>query len=66
MFLLDPAEQRALLSAGSAAPVAAPPTAEHHAKPRKQRVKMHHRRIVSRAILGRNVAASLRQIVSGL
>jgi hypothetical protein len=66
MFLMDPAEQRALLSAGSAAPATAAPTAEHHAKSRKQRPKMHHRRVVSRASLGRSAAAGLRKLVSGL
>ena len=66
MFLMDPAEQRALLSTGSAAPAPAAPTAENHARSRKQRVKTHHRRAVSRASLGRNAAAGLRKLISGL
>jgi len=57
MFLLNPAEQQALLSTSPAAPAAA--TAEHHARPKRKRNGFHHRRKASPAAMGRNAAQAL-------
>ncbi len=60
MFLMNPAEQQALLSTSPAAPAA--PVAENHARAKRKRAGFHHRRKPSRAAVGRSAALALQSM----
>ncbi|PWT94033.1 MAG: hypothetical protein C5B55_03405 [Blastocatellia bacterium] len=63
MFLMDPAEQRALLSASPAAPAApAAATAENHVRSRRKRPSMHHYKTVVHDSLGWRAALHLKSL----
>lgn len=57
MFLMNSAEQQALLSTSPVAPAAA--TADHHARAKRKRTRFHHRRKPSPAAVGRGAAKAL-------
>jgi cytochrome c2 len=64
MFLMTEDEQRQLLSASTSVPTtAAPAKTEHHARPKRKRATLHHRRIGSRATLGSQAARSLKSFL---
>lgn len=60
MFLMNSAEQQALLSTGPAAPAVA--TADHHARAKRKRTRFHHRRKPTPAAVGRSAAKALQSI----
>ena len=61
MFLMNSAEQQALLSTSPVPPAAA--TADHHARAKRKRTRFHHRRKPTPAAVGRSAA---RFILAGL
>ena len=63
MFLMTPEEQRALLSTGPAATAAAPAaTTQNHARPKRKRSNLHHRRQRGQAALGVDAARALNEV----
>jgi cytochrome c2 len=61
MFLMNPAEQQALLAASPAPPAAGAPVTQNHAQSKRKRTGFHHRRPPSRAAIGRSAARALRK-----
>jgi len=62
MFLMTPEEQRALSATGPATTAAPAATTQNHARAKRKRSPLHHRRSRARAVLGLDVARALNEV----